>query len=991
MTESSLLASLNEKQRQAVTAPRQPILMLAGPGTGKTRTLIIRIIFEIQNHHIPPEQILALTFSNKAAAEIKQRLFQEIPEKAEKIRSGTFHSICLDILRKYPEAAGLKKHFSICDDDYQVKLLSTLLRDRMRDNPEKKTRGILLAFSNYALKDKPLPAFSSAIYDEYTKHLAKHNLIDFNQVLVKTLQLFKSNPDVLDQYRFLNESILVDEFQDTDPLQYEIVKLLAEKHRNIFVVADDDQSIYAWRGAQPENIRNYMKDFLIEKPIFLEKNYRSGQAIMDTAQAIVELTDRVEPDKKIAGDSEKSSKLKALFFKDESKEIRYILNKIVDWQHTEQMGLEDIAIIYPRHAFAEKIIPYLLREKIPFQQASGKNLTEHPAMKTILLYLKLIHDPADSLILEDLLQVELGYHIYKQIQDVQKIKKTTFRKALNEMVSREEVSYQVRNQISTFIGNVANLINLKTFYSFSRLIQEIIKGMINLKPGVLQHNASKIRAVPFRICKSLKNETTKLWLYHTDEKILFLAEKLLEKVFGNRVYLLDHEKIIHVSKNDFVLLLEGLDTEELPCQYETIFLETSDRRRGLISTLFRWLQVQLKSEGQIFTDYVVFDLETTGKNPDTCGIIEIAAIRVKDGEIVEEYQTLVNPGILIEKEAKQVHHISEADVAQAPPIEQVWQAFKEFVGQELLIAHNGYGFDFKLIDRVSRESGLASFQNVRYDSLILARNLFPGKQNSIDALADRYKLDTGTRHRALDDVRVLHHIFQKLLHAQQSRDTKMAASEFTEYVALANVIENNLSAVEDKIFFTAGIARLQSPYSTIRKLYVQEFSIIEDELLANLGRIASRQSVRTDTFNTEEDFFQRVLATAFEFGHLPVDQTIAEYLSYIALINPQDSLNKIDAVSLLTFHAAKGLEFEKVIIMGMEDGNMPSYFAKKPDDQDDRPVHKKIEEQKRLLYVGITRSKSEVVFTAVKNRNGRKQQSSPFLDEIKDKIQITEV
>jgi len=212
--------------------------------------------------------------------------------------------------------------------------------------------------------------------------------------------------------------------------------------------------------------------------------------------------------------------------------------------------------------------------------------------------------------------------------------------------------------------------------------------------------------------------------------------------------------------------------------------------------------------------------------------------------------------------------------------------------------------------------------------LILARNLFPGKQNSIDALADRYKLDTGTRHRALDDVRVLHHIFQKLLHAQQSRDTKMAASEFTEYVALANVIENNLSAVEDKIFFTAGIARLQSPYSTIRKLYVQEFSIIEDELLANLGRIASRQSVRTDTFNTEEDFFQRVLATAFEFGHLPVDQTIAEYLSYIALINPQDSLNKIDAVSLLTFHAAKGLEFEKVIIMGMEDGNMPSYFAK---------------------------------------------------------------
>lgn len=990
MITNNILESLNDHQREAVSKPRQPVLLLAGPGTGKTRTLIARIVYEIQNYHIPPEQILALTFSNKAANEIRQRLFQELPEKAEKIRCGTFHSFCLDVLRKNTEPAGLQKHFSICDDTYQVRLLTRLLKDRVRENPEKKVRGMLLNFSNHLLKNKPLPAFSAMIYEEYSGHLLRHNLLDFNQLLFKTRELFKKNADILEQYRFLNESILVDEFQDTDAVQYEIVKLLAEKHRNIFAAADDDQSIYAWRGAQPENIRSYMRDFSIDRPVFLEKNYRSGKSIVEAARAVVATTDRIEPDKIIEGSSEIASKLKAVFFSDESREIQFIIKKIIDWQHNGNVGLEDIAVIYPRHLFAEKLIPYLLRKKIPFQQAGGKNLIDHPSMKIILLYLKLLHDPADPLILEDLLQAELGYHVFKQIQDIQHIKKIDFRKALNEIVGREEVSYTVRNQISTFIGNTANLINLKTFFSFDRLIQEIIRGMQNLKPSVLEHNASKLKETPFKQCTRLKKISTKIWLYHSDAKISFIAEKLLQRVFGPRIYLLDKEKIIHVSKNDFVVLLEALETDSLPCPYELIFHETNERRRGIISTLFRWLQVQLKSGGQLFKDYVVFDLETTGKNPDICGIVEIAAVRVRDGKITEEYQTLVNPGIPIEKEAQQVHHISEADIKSAPKMEEVWPSFTEFAGDDLLIAHNGYGFDFKVMDRVSRELSVPKLQNVRYDSLILARNMFPGKQNSIDALAARYKLDTGTRHRALDDVRVLHEIFQKLLQVKEIRSVKVSAGEFSEYAALANVVENTLSAVEDKVFFLAGQARLQSPYSAIRRQYTEHFSIDDQELLENLGRITGRMASSNADYSSKEDFFQRVLAAAREFNKMTIDEAVSEFLSYIALINPQDSLEKIDAVSLLTFHAAKGLEYEKVVIMGLEDGNMPSFFASKSDENDDRPIHKKMEEQKRLLYVGITRGKSEVVFTVVKNRSGRQQHSSPFLGEIKDRIDIAE-
>ena len=310
MSAIPLLRDLNEKQRLAVKAPRRPVLMLAGPGTGKTRTLIARIIYEIEFYTILPDHILALTFSNKAATEIKQRLFESIPEKAGKIRCCTFHSFCLDVLRKYHREAGLAKHFSVCDEDYRKRLLTNILKTRTRDNPQKKINGILLSFSNHTLKGKTLPPFSAIVYDEYTAHLSKHHFIDFDQILIKTLNLFQNHKDVLEQYRFLNQSILVDEFQDTDPVQYEIVKLLARKHGNIFVVADDDQSIYAWRGANPQNIRKYIEDFSIKEPVFLEKNYRCGKSIMDTAGQLIKNTDRVEPDKIVTGNPEKEALLK---------------------------------------------------------------------------------------------------------------------------------------------------------------------------------------------------------------------------------------------------------------------------------------------------------------------------------------------------------------------------------------------------------------------------------------------------------------------------------------------------------------------------------------------------------------------------------------------------------------------------------------------------------------------------------------------------------
>ncbi len=985
---SQFLKSLNEKQLEAVTAPRQPLLLIAGPGTGKTRTLIARIIYEIEHYKIPPNQILSLTFSNKAANEVRSRLLNELKEAAAKVHCQTIHSFCLNLLRKYYQIIGLDKYFTVCDENYRHTLLKSLLWNQIRDNSDKKIKGILSSFSNYELKELPLPPFSARIYEEYSAHLKKHRLIDFDQILAKALSLLENNPDILEQYQFLFQSILVDEFQDTDIVQYKIIKILAEKNRNIFVVADDDQSIYAWRGANPENIRIYVEDFAIKEPIFLDKNYRNGPLITETAQRIVKSTDRIEPDKKIIADKTKNDRLQAFFFKNEYKEVQFILKKIKEWQK-DGTPLSEIAVIYPQHRFSEQITNVLLKNRIPYQLASGKNLLDQPLVQKILLYLKLTRDPGDTLLLEQLVENELGHHIYKQTQNFQTRNRMNFKKALNEYCLRDEISVDTRRKVSSFIGSIANLINLKTFFTFNRLIKEILESIHALRSSILRNNVYNISDMEFTVSKSFSRKNNRIWIYHADSKIAFIAMKMISEIKGDQVHQLKEKNIVNMAANDFAIILSPLKTNNLPCDYITLFNYKTAKMKGTLSFLFRWLQMQNEQSAYAhFEKYVVFDLETTGRDPAGCGVVEIAAIKVEKGKIVDRYQELVNPGMVIEKGAQAVHHITEEMVAGKPLIKDILPSFIDFVGDNLIIAHNGYAFDFKIIDRFTTQYEKKRLPNVRYDSLILARNLYANERNSIDALSERMKLDTGTRHRALDDVIVLNEIFQQMLLDLENMEQKTSYEELCEYTALSNILENNLQATEDAIYFQAGMVKLLSPASRIKNDYVKEFGIELTELNENLFRIWERYHPTSTYYNIEDEYYHHIIETANEFTHLPVDEAIAEFLSYISLINPQDQLTDIDAVSLLTFHSAKGLEFEKVFLMGLEDDNMPSFFAYKTDDNDDRPVAKKIEEQKRLLYVGITRAKEEVIFTIVKNRFGRLQKSSPFFDEIKGSIDI---
>ncbi len=242
---SSFIKSLNKKQKETVEQNLKPILVLAGPGTGKTRILVARIVWLMEKFSIPAEKILALTFTNKAATEMQSRLTNLCGDAGADVYAGTIHSFALDVIRKYNLKVGLDKNFAVCDREYQERVLRNLCTPVIRDNLENKVKGILLAFSQFQMRNKKLPQFAGEKYEEYTKHLKKHQLIDFDQIIVYCRNLLRDNPDILSEYQFLYPAILVDEFQDTDPVQYEIIKLLAAKEKNVFIIADDDQPIYS--------------------------------------------------------------------------------------------------------------------------------------------------------------------------------------------------------------------------------------------------------------------------------------------------------------------------------------------------------------------------------------------------------------------------------------------------------------------------------------------------------------------------------------------------------------------------------------------------------------------------------------------------------------------------------------------------------------------------------------------------------------------------
>lgn len=408
------LQDLNSQQRKAVTHPAGPLLVLAGAGSGKTRVLTYRIAYLIKNQAVNPRNIIAITFTNKAAQEMKERLQQLLPSVND-ILVSTFHSACVRFLRFDIDKLGYNRNFIIFDTQDSQALIKECLQALNIDEKKFAPAAVLNYISR--AKDRllePSKCLDNAkdirektmatLYELYQRRLKEHNALDFDDIIVKTVQLFKEFPAVLSYYqkRFLH--ILVDEYQDTNLAQYELVRMMAAKHRNLCVVGDDDQSIYAFRGADIRNILEFEQDFPDATVIRLEQNYRSTKTILNAANDVID-NNFARKKKRLWTDNGEGEKINLVTLEDEGQEAYFIAQEINNRIFRDNLNYKDFAVLYRTNAQSRVLEEAMVRMRLPYKIIGGLRFYQRKEIKDILAYLRVIANPSDDVSLLRIINV----------------------------------------------------------------------------------------------------------------------------------------------------------------------------------------------------------------------------------------------------------------------------------------------------------------------------------------------------------------------------------------------------------------------------------------------------------------------------------------------------------------------------------------------------------------------------------------------------------
>ncbi|HEY3318574.1 MAG TPA: DNA helicase PcrA [Coriobacteriia bacterium] len=403
---TSLLDDLNPAQRDAVLTTEGPLLVLAGAGSGKTRVLTFRVAHLIQEHHVSPDEILAITFTNKAAAEMKERLAGLIGPPAQRMWVMTFHAMCVRMLRRDGERLGFGRSFTIYDDDDSKRLMNSVFTALELD-PKKfspaMVRGRISAAKNELVDAEAFAAAAKGFIEEktaqcyeiYEQRLRDANAMDFDDLLVNAHTLLAEHPDVLEHYQKRFRYIHVDEYQDTNHAQYEIVNMLASAKRNLMVVGDDDQSVYSWRGADIRNILEFEQDYPDAAVIKLEQNYRSTKTILAAANYVV-ANNRGRKPKTLWTANAEGESITRYVATDERDEARFVAGEIERLLHDEHRGYSDFAVFYRTNAQSRVLEEIFLREGLPYKLVGGTRFFERAEIRDVLAYLRVLVNPADA-------------------------------------------------------------------------------------------------------------------------------------------------------------------------------------------------------------------------------------------------------------------------------------------------------------------------------------------------------------------------------------------------------------------------------------------------------------------------------------------------------------------------------------------------------------------------------------------------------------------
>jgi len=913
------------QQRRAIEAPLGPTLVVAGPGAGKTFCLIARIEHLI-SVGIDPHRICAVTFTNRAAEEIATRLKQALGDKAEAVTRGTIHALCLALLREHPEEVGLKRGFGVADEQYQHVILHRL------KVPAERRGGMLSRFGRHRFRDYPLQPDEARLYREYAAWIAHRNMVDFDDLIVKAEALLRHHGEIADAIAARWDYLLVDEFQDVNAVQYNFMKRLAAPHGNFYAVGDDEQSIFAWTGADPMVLERFRRDYDVE-PIILDKNCRCSRQIFETARRVLAQNPRLFQ-KQLTSDIESPYEVELQTFKDEHEEATWLI---------ADLGKEaDAAILYRKHRLGEYLEGRLLRAGIPCRLARGRSLIEDRVIGYVIAALRIVRSPDDPAALHAFAQIVLSENFLQEVEAALE-DGTPFLESLRKLASRRPREHPDTKKLWRLIYQAENLRALPRAHgTLPAVIDEILSQSVGPYRNKLEERHDELSD------PAASPEAARLAeQFRTGQSVVIAPRGGAEVAIRGMVAAAGLHRV--------AVGPEGIAADAL--------------------TVFKALQLlHAQDIDTALPRYVTFDFETTDKDVETCGVVEIGAARVVDGEIVERFHTLVNPYRPISPAATKVHGYTDADVATAPPFHEVFPQFREFVGDDVLIAHNGLHFDIPVLKRLAGVDNLTF-----YDTLLLAQSLSRDRATQED-LAHRFGIDAGRAHHALDDAVTLAQLYLALEKQRAVQARKAVLANVLDYLALALAVEQGERSGERKLLFDIGRFRTLGPYSDALELYATSRPAdapTVDQVIEKLGghKLMARLRAQRDPTQRYAAAVARLRAL-LEGAEGTLDQMIDQLLERIALSSSEADSVTGGRVNLLTLHSTKGLEFSRVYIVGVEDYQIPGYQAAT------NHIVEEIEEARRLLYVGMTRARERLVLTRVERRWNQDTGGSSLLEEM---------
>jgi DNA polymerase III epsilon subunit family exonuclease len=947
-----------DRQREAITAPLGPVLVLAGPGAGKTFCLIERIRHLVAEHGFAPARICAVTFTNKAADEIAGRLRTALGDAAEAMTRGTLHALCADVLRAHGEAIGIPRGFGVADDDYQRNMLR-----RLGVWHRRRVREVLDAFTNARLRGEPISQPDADLLARYRDLLRRRTLLDFDDLIAEAVRLVESRPDLARAVAGRWDYVLVDEFQDLDPAQYRLIAALAAEHRNIFAVGDDEQSIFSWRGADPRVLRRFANDFGITRPCILDLNRRCARPIFARARQLIEVEQGLFT-KELVADRDSPYPVEAWLLPDEREEAAFLLGDLLTDRAASGLPWGDYAVLYRTHEVGNALEGALLAGGIPCRLARGRALQDDPVAGHVVAALRLMWRPDDPVLVEAFAQRVLPAALLERVRVHGRTAKVPLLDAARVVAGMLVRGSADARRLWRLLYHVeGHAAQFRAHGTLAGLVETLLSQRVGPYTNALEDREADLRdpdSVPEAVA---------------------LADRLAGVLHGRGGVLLETAGPERVGLRGLLL---GAGVTQVG------YRGVDDARAGDVLvdadvvTAFKALQlVHCRDLAHQFDDFVTFDLETTDVEVATCGIVEIAAARVRVGVVVDRFHRLVRPDVPITPGATAVHGYRDADVAGAPPFADVWPAFRAFVGGDLLVAHNAVEFDLPVLRRMAAPHGGAD-DLVVFDSLLLARALVTGRAG-LEALAERFAVPLPRAHHALDDAEALAGVFVALTRLQLVRTRKSALAHLLDFVGLGLALGAGPSGDEAEVLRDVSRIYALGPYSDCLEFYAAERQRLAAPDLPDLDTVVDRLGGRAllEKLRTERTAEQRYPAAYARLMRLVGDSkggTLADeldrFLERVALSSSEGVEVDRARVNLLTLHATKGLEFSRVYVVGVEDFQMPGWG----------PVthgrEEEIREARRLLYVGMTRARDRLVLTRVQTRGGKDAGGSRFLDEM---------